>query len=374
MIEKVMDDLNLKEKQLQSFEVEDPFNPKNVLKGFLSTKPDYRYGTIAITHINGQETYQIHFGTPKQHYPFGEDSQFHFPEAKEIEVYEKLDGTNVCAYRYFSGDEQFQTYKLRLFPVLRNSRFGDFLDMWREILEKYPQIPGVCDINGCSVSFEMYGSRNTHLILYEKSLEIALLFGIGNQAKIISPSKLDTLDIPAAKILSVITSQQELVSEYNGFREDIESKNIQNEDETISGLEGVVWYLTTTEGKTIQFKCKPESIEQIHWATGAIDVNTIKATAHNVLETEDKITYEATVRLLEEEFTKDQIELSDMRIRKAVEEVQGWYEFQGKVLELYKDVGISILEDKGAVMREMSKHFSKYQMKKVYTAIMQLGK
>ena len=64
-----MNDLQLKEDELQSFEVEDPFNPQNELKGFISRRSDYRYGSIAITHINGRDAYQIQFGTPKQKYP-----------------------------------------------------------------------------------------------------------------------------------------------------------------------------------------------------------------------------------------------------------------------------------------------------------------
>ena len=365
MIEKVIKDLDVKEKDLQEFEEQDPVNPENVLKGYLCRKPDHRYGALSITHINGKEAYQVVYGTPKQHYPFGRDGQFNFPRAREIEVYEKLDGTNVCAYRYFPGDKVFQTYKLRLSAVLRNSRFGDFLDLWLEMLEKYPQLPSICETNNCNVSFELYGSRNTHLIAYEVPLEIVLLFGIDSEAKIITPSRLNNLGLPGAERLAKITSQQQLVEEYNRFRKEIEEKNVKNPDETISGAEGVVWYLLDEKGTTLQFKCKPDSVEQIHWGAGAIDINTIKATAHNVLETEDVITYDATVLLLQEEFSDEQIALSEERIKRAVTELREWYEFNKEVMEVYNRIGIDFHEDKGTVMREMSKHFPKNMMKKV---------
>lgn len=374
MLEKVINDLQVKENELQPFEVEDPFNPQYLLRGFLSIKSDHRYGAVAITHINQHEAYQIHFATPKQRYPFGRDGDFHFPKAKEIEVYEKLDGTNVFAYRYSTNDGIFQTYKLRLFPVLRNSKFGEFLELWREMLNRYPQISRICETNRCGVSFEMYGSRNKHLILYEEPLDVALLFGVDNAGRIVPSSQLDCLDIPAARLLSKIISRQELEKEYNRFREEIESRNVKNEDETITGSEGVVWYLRDLEDRVIQFKCKPESIEEIHWGNSAIDINTIRATAHNVLETEEEITYEGTVNLLREEFTSDQVELSQTRIKNVIEELQQWYKFQRNVLDIYKGLGASINENKTAVMREMSKHFSKQQMKKVYTAIVQSGK
>lgn len=371
MIERVIKDLAVKEKELQEFEEQDPVNPGNVLKGFLCRKSDHRYGTLAITHINGKEAYQIHYGTPKQHYPFGKDGQFHFPKAREIEVYEKLDGTNVCAYRYFIGDKAFQTYKLRLSAVLRNSRFGDFLDLWLEMLKKYPRLSEICEVNNCKVSFELYGSRNTHLVVYPVPLEIALLFGIDNKGGIITPSRLDNLGLPTARQLARITSQQQLVDEYNRFRKEIEAKNVKNPDETITGAEGVVWYLLDEKDNTLQFKCKPDSVEQIHWGAGAIDVNIIKATAHNVLETEDEVTVEATVLLLQEEFNEEQIALSEGRIDKVVADLREWYELRKKVFQVYDRLGIDFQVDKGKVMREMSKHFDKNMMKKVGFILME---
>ncbi len=373
MIEKVSQDLDLKEKDLQAFEVADTMNPQNLLQGFISLKPDYRYGAVVITHINNQEAYQICFATPKQHYPFGKDGQYCFPKAREIEVYEKFDGTNILAYRYSFLGQVFQTYKLRLFPVLRNSKWGNFLDMWNEMLEKYPALTTICETNDCCVSFELYGNRNTHLIVYDVPIEIALLFGVDGQGRVIPPSKLKHGGLPVAPLLAKITSGQELVKEYNRFREEIEKNNTSNPDETIKGTEGVVWYLLDEKGHTTQFKCKPESVETIHWGTGAIDVNTIKATAHNVLETEDVITYDATVRLLLEEFSEDQVTLSEARIHKVVEELREWYQFQKQVLEIYKGIGITFQEDRGTVMRTMSTHFPKTQMKRVGFILKEYG-
>lgn len=372
MLEKVIEDLQVKENELEEFDVEDSFND-NKLRGFICSRSDHRYGTLVITHINNKEAYQIIYATPKLHYPMDKLGNFHFPKAQDVEIYEKLDGTNVTAYRYVLDGKIFQTYKSRLTPVLRGSKYGDFLSMWKELTEKYPQINNICEANDCNISFEMYGSRNPHLILYDVPLETSLLFGISKEGRILSPSKLDNLNLPTAKLFSRVTSEKELKEEYNRFRQEIESNNTKTEDDLIRGLEGVVWYLNSIDGKTIQFKCKPESVEQIHWASDAIDINTIKATAHNVLETEEKITYEATVKLLKEEFDDDKIAKSGERIRKIVFELQKWYEFQKGVLEIYDRLGISINDDKGRVMREMSKKFPRNDMKKVYNAIVYSG-
>ena len=134
--------IGLDEKWLQPFDVGDPFNDDLRLRGFLCQKPDHRYGALVITHVDDAETPQLILATPKLHYPFGKDGSFHFPPVKTIHLYEKLDGTNVLAYRYRDGNGQWRlTYKLRLSPTLRNSRWGPFLDMWRELLQSHPTIP-----------------------------------------------------------------------------------------------------------------------------------------------------------------------------------------------------------------------------------------
>ena len=32
--------------------------------------------------------------------------------------------------------------------------------------------------NDCHISFEIYGRRNTHLVVYERDLAVAVLFGV----------------------------------------------------------------------------------------------------------------------------------------------------------------------------------------------------
>ena len=68
-----------------------------------------------------------------------------------------------------------------LAPFLRNSRWGDFLELWRELLTRYPSIHGLVERNACHLSFEMYGNRNSHLIEYKVPLETAVLFGVGGR-------------------------------------------------------------------------------------------------------------------------------------------------------------------------------------------------
>ncbi|HIJ41609.1 MAG TPA: hypothetical protein HPP90_11125 [Deltaproteobacteria bacterium] len=177
-VRKAMALLQIEEKWLEPFDVIEPFS-KLRLAGCLSLKPDYRYGALALLKVEGREAPQRILATPKLRYPFDRAGAFHFPSVKKIDIYEKIDGTNVFEYRFKDGENMaYVTYKLRLHPVLRNGKWGNFLDMWKEMLERYPQIPELPVINGCSLSFELFGSRNAHLMLYDTPLDCALLFGV----------------------------------------------------------------------------------------------------------------------------------------------------------------------------------------------------
>ena len=165
---------------LQPFAVADPFHDGLPLEGFLCQKTDHRYGAVVITHVGEAACPQLIHATPKLRYPFDRDGRFRFPPIARAHVYEKLDGTNVLAYRYRDAAGIVRTtFKLRLHPVLRNGTFGGFLDMWRELLARHPEAAALPERNGCSISFELYGGRNPHLIAYDEPLALAVLFGEG---------------------------------------------------------------------------------------------------------------------------------------------------------------------------------------------------
>lgn len=157
--------LGVDAKFLQPFDTTDPFNNGLRLEGLLSQRPDHRYGGLALLRVGGEPAVQAIYATPKVGYPFGKDGRFHFPPIQRVHLYEKLDGTNVLAYRYRdAGGLWRQTYKLRLAPTLRNSKWGPFLDFWQELLAKYPPIGQLVEVNRWHVSFEMYGARKQSLL------------------------------------------------------------------------------------------------------------------------------------------------------------------------------------------------------------------
>lgn len=365
--------LSLEEKWLQPFEVQDPFNDDLDLKGYLSLRPDHRYGALAVTHVNGKPAPQRIFATPKLHYPFDRTGAFHFPPVKDIAIYEKLDGTNILAYRYRDAEENLHTtYKLRLFPVLRNGKWGAFLDMWREMLGRYPAIPELPAKNDCAVSFELYGAQNAHLVLYERPLDCALLFGVSDSGTVIPPSRLDTGTVPVPWLYGELRAGDDPVAAYARIREDIERDIEKLEDGKLKGSEGAVWYVTPANGETVIFKCKPESVEAVHWTEG-INKAAVMMTCWNLLETSDTLSYETLLPLLLEDYAQEEIDRFRPHVDACIEEVNRELAFRNRVLSAYAATGLSIASDKAAVMRALSQQFSRGEMKKVYSLIVLYG-
>lgn len=351
------------------FEVEDLFNKGNWLKGYICRRSTDLYGALFITHVNSKEQPQLIFSTPKMHYPFDKVGRYRFPSATEIEIFVKLDGTNIVAYRYHLDSKEFQTYKTRLTPVVRSGRFGDFYSMWFEMLNKYPDIEKVCIKNQCNVSFELYGIRNKHLVWYDVPLDCAVLFGVTSNGQIISPTKMDLLGLPIVNQVGSINSYY--VENYKMNKLKLEEELKLTED-GYEGNEGQVWYLHMVDRKTIQFKCKPATIELIHFAAGGLGKNIIKATAYNVFENQDELTIEAVVTLLLEEFTERQIQACEDTIKHVVKEIKHDIEIRQAIVDEYTELGIDINIDKVAVMRWFGQKYPKNDIRKIYSILSNL--
>ncbi len=370
--------LGVDPKFLQPFDTMDPFNDDLRLEGFLSQRPDHRYGALALLRVDGRPMPQRIFATPKLHYPFGKDGRFHFPPIQSVHLYEKLDGTNVLAYRYRDADGVARTtYKLRLAPTLRNSKWGPFLDYWRELIARHPEIPRLVENNNCHISFEMYGARNAHLIAYQNDLDVAVLFGVkAEDASVVAPFQLQCGSVPMPTLLGELRAGEDPVAKFQSLREEMNSRNTPTADEKLSGTEGAVWYVAEPTTRVTMWKCKPESVEEIHWATGITKIAVI-ATCWNALETSDVLNYDVLLPLLLEEYQPDDIEKFRANIDDAIRQVNAEQEFRDKVRVAYESIkaeGFSILRDKAPVMRAISKQFRRDQMGQVYAAIVRLEK
>lgn len=355
----------VEEHNLKHFEEPDPFND-NLISGFICNVGDYRYGALYIYAVNSIPVkHQIIWSTPRMGYPFDRNGIYKWPPAYKINVYEKLDGTNILGYQYRAKNTSFITYKTRLTPVLRAGRWGDFLGMWREILERYPEIPYLIYGTGMSLSFELYGNRNKHTVIYDHKLDVALLFGIEG---ILEPRIVDIegmkCKVPKTKLCVTITNNSDLTSYYKKMEGEAEAQNKVGEF-GIEGTEGYIWYLHNYEGIK-QLKCKPDSIKDIHFSGSGIGRHSIRTTVINAYEHADEVTYEVVRDLLMEEFDGRLIDAHYSLIRRIMIEVEADMKFRSKIIGLYEEKKLDILADKVVTMRILSKYFEKKEMKKVY--------
>ena len=371
-VSKAMELLEVAEKWLEHFDVTDPFSALQ-LEGYLSLKPDYRYGALVLLKVGGKETSQRILATPKLYYPFDRTGAFHFPSVKQIDIYEKIDGTNIFAFQFKDArGESHVTYKLRLHPVLRNGKWGSFLDMWNEMLKRYPQIPQLPVINGCALSFELYGARNSHLMIYDTPLDCALLFGLDSNGRFKSVDEIDRLGVPVPTHFGRLKAGEDPVAAYDRIRKKLQATIQSRDDDKLRGHEGAVWYVTTASMERVLFKCKPESVEAIHWK-GGINKPAVMATCWNLLETEDFLEYGKLERLLLEEYSQEDIDAFLEHIYTCMADVNEELDFRNRVLEAYDKIGIKLASDKAAVMRKLAPQFPKTLMKKVFTLISRYG-
>ena len=320
------------------FEEIDPFNPKNLVKGRVIRGGGKNYGSLEILEINGEEAYQKILCTPKFTYPFDKEGRLVFSSTIEtIEAYDKLDGTNIYQYHYVHKKNAYVTYKTRLRPFLSNN-YGEFLTMWKRMLEKYPGIEKMPFDYPVSdgFSYELYGSENTHLIEYDTPLDCAMLFGImgGN---ICPPSWFDPAfrGVPQARLKMEIKGKEDFSKLYQANQEEMDSQLVEQES-TYKGSEGEMWYgYIPKDNSWVVFKCKPHQIEQIHWSSStAIHRNTIRGAALNGLESFETLTVDNVKILLAEEFDAESIKKSESRIKKIVDDINADLYYFGEVERL----------------------------------------
>jgi len=392
MRDKAAELLGVDPKEIEYFEAHDQYNG-NYIEGFLCKRGDHRYGALVICKVNGEETaLQRIYATPKLHYPFGKDKmtaerKYHWPKLRKAYVYEKFDGTNICAYSYSDASGlRYVTFKTRLTPVLRESQFGNFKGMWDEMISKYPGLrrPDAVYGGDLSLSFELYGYRNPLLIEYPIPLEAVLLFGVQqSDAQVIPGSVLKARGAcpeafsPVAQVEHSVGRREDITAVYNKLREDALKRNKKTDEGKIVGSEGFVFYVLTADSTWQMFKAKSEDIEAVHWASDSIHPNSVLTTVWNALENVDVdgLTPKYVAELLAEEFSDIQIQKSMDRVKKSIATVKSVVAFRVQVAEHLKTVPCELNFDlyRKTIMRHMSQFFDKKDMRKVFTAIRELG-
>ena len=371
-ITKAAEYLEVFEDSLKEFEVLDTFN--NIkLKGVICRRSDYRYGSMVLFEVDQEVvTPQIIYGTPKLQYPSDKKGVFHWPKIKQVELWDKLDGTNILAYHYFNKEGfRFLTYKTRLGPVISDTVYGPFLSMWKELLNDNEWIEDVINDNSVfNLSFELYGTRNPITIQYNVPLTTKLLFGVNRfNCSVMPPNELNTNCLPNNSIPKKYNFTVGDVTElYQFVRSEMSKSNC-------NGLvqEGIVFYADIGGPSWKMFKCKPEEIEKIHWAaSGVIQKRAVWNTIINAFEDiEPDLDY--VIELLKEEYSDKMIFKSKPRIKNIFRDVMKHMQDTKRINEVYiiaKEKGFNLSKDKTETFRFLSRYFKREEMKKVGTILL----
>lgn len=303
------------EKQVSKFDKQDPFNKMNHLTGFICRKKGPMQGSMYITHVNGvQGQPQLIFGTPKLEYPYKNPSTRDWidkPKATAYYLANKWNGMNVLFYKYFDAHgTMFITAKSKGTPFLSDTEVGNFYSMTCEVLgftgrtimnEIHPILMPLFDERWQSMSFELYGKKEPHLVKYDAEIDLAPLFATDYEGNIIPDiNEHGTLISEADDIIQICKDKQD-----EDFLANEEFRNkhglpLRYEYEHFC-TEGRVLYVLGDNGmvsdRTI-YKVKPKDIEEVHW--GSFD----KTMEGRVIEVINKIKSneeEITEKTLQEE-------------------------------------------------------------------------
>jgi len=352
-------------------EIEDVFNPGNRLSGYICLESTKYYGALWLTEINGMQCKeQLILSAPKMHYPYNRNEKFYFYNTLEVSpAYQKYDGTAIIAYAYEFKGKVFRTFKTRMTAIAQSFEMYDFVGMWKEMIEKYPEVINLPS-EELTIVFELYGIRNKHLIIYPIELNAVVLFGINRKTEqIVLPEDVGTKQVPAAGKYYDIKPEHNFEDFYKRIRGELESTN-KVTDFGIEGSEGSVIYVKDFELGWIQWKCKPESVMAVHMKPG-LSRKDILTTCYNALENVslEELNYEFVKELLMEEVTDREVDSRKTLVLKCIEEVKEEVYIRNTLIKRYKEFGVSLKEDKVKVMRFMSQHYPKNRMTYVYAIL-----
>ncbi len=342
-------------------------------------------GTLALTQVAGRERLEFIAGMPKIRYPY----QRHRdrvelvipipPRATDARFTLKLDGTCILFYalRDEEGDVLEVIPRTRLTPVLKPSRWGDWNALLDEALPDRAPVERAVREQNVSLAFELWGYRNPHLISYETGLALTLHTAIRHKQLLAFPHLAQIArryDLPLVESIQVAKPDADgLAAAYRAWQEKMEAAN------TAAGTDRFVqegaMLAISTASTARYYKCKPPSIEEIHWRVDqSIGKEVIRQALHKMRENgydfaEGQV--DDLVAELEKDFERPYVEQQEELIRRV------WVEY---VVELQKKEWLrGLVEQSGLdprdtpnLMRHLSSHYPSKEMSWVYGAVVEL--
>lgn len=399
---------NCKPKYLKRFEEKTPSG--NLIKGWISRKPNRYLGSLLIDELNGEPHEQFVQSMPKIEY-FNDERDIDLNGAMHDAVaYEKLDGSCLVMYPILEND-----MIVEIVPKTRGRAVADphFLELFNKIdrtpiWRYYRRHKGV-------LMFEMYGILNQHdIIHYQTGIDIALigcyddahfytpmeLWRVCNETSLRQPDEMfriypNDVQIPSYKYKwffdevgiedKVAPTRHDSIDRIVEFLEFL--NNTYNDLYGRIATEGVVINCVDATGGQRYIKVKPKDIREKHRRENGIPRKDI---TKECLKYFDEYGFEATKiymedknhhteylhRMLSEEYSDEMIQQSKKKIEKIFMQIWNSKQVPQSLHticdELKKEYG-----DKG-LTHCMRMFGQKYPMKKkdartVYTILQSKG-
>ncbi len=384
MLDQIISITGVAAKYWQPFETTSPGGIR--FGGYVCRQESEKLGALALTMVDGQERLEFIYAMPKIHYPYQQDrhgqTQLVIPVPQNVTDARftiKLDGTAIIWYALSdaAGNVREVIPRTRLQPVLTPSRWGDWNQLLAEALPDRSGLERAVREQGVVLTCELWGARNPHLVKYDVPLKLTLHTAIRHK-KMVSHRRL--VDIAQRYGFELVESievarpdAESLAAAYRRWQQTMEARN-KSAGEGVFVAEGAILVLSTAETATY-FKCKPPSIEEIHWAVGQnLSRELVQQTLHKMLENGydfDAGRVEDVMTELEADFQPQQIEGAADLIRRV------WQDFR---IELQRRAWLRGLVDASGLdprdlpnmMRYLSQHYPKKEMSWVYATVKML--
>ena len=345
--------------------------------GYLCRQESDKLGMLAVTRLGGQERLEFIPAMPKIHYPYIQDREGRLQVSIPVPINivdarftVKLDGTAIIFYPL--TDAQGQVHEVvartRLLPMLAPSRWGDWHGLLADVLPNRAPVEAAVREQHVVLVFELWGYRNPHLVRYEQPLALTLHTAIRHR-KPVSHRRLADIaqryGLALAPTLEAAAPDAAgLAVAYRRWQARLETEN-QAAGQDVFVQEGAILVLSTVETATY-WKCKPPSIEEIHWQAGQrISKEIVRQALLKLLENGRVEDVQAA---LEGDYDPQQVAAEIEMINRTYLDFVIEIQRQAWLRSLVDSSGLNP-HDLPALMRHLAPHYPRKEMGWVYATV-----
>ncbi len=384
MLDQIVSITEVSARQWQAFNVVSPGGIP--FAGYVCRQESAKLGMLAITEMAGESRLEFVYAMPKIHYPYHQDRdgtvRVVVPVAQNVvdaRFTLKLDGTAVIFYPLTdkAGNVLEVIPRTRLQPVLTPSRWGDWNALLADVLPDRTPVEEAVRAQKTTLIFELWGYRNPHLVQYDVPLKLTLHTAVRHKKPVSYRRLLDIATRYGLELIPTVETAEpnpdDLARAYRRLQDEMEARN-QAAGADVYLAEGTILMLSTVD-TAVYYKCKPPSIEEIHWtADNNVSKANIEQALYKMLENGydfDSGAISDVHEALEVDFEPERIEMAADLIERVFQEFLLELQKKAWLRQLVADAGIEP-GDTGTLMRYLSQHYPKNQMSWVYNAVQEM--